>query len=89
MGVGIGTYGVCWRQRTEVASPPSDWLVSLAEFNFGTIYDYDVDVVRGSGFTSQKATTSVMIQSPVVSTDGIAEIRILIRRSLQFWKDIA
>jgi hypothetical protein len=87
MGAALGTYGVVYRQLTEVGSPPGDWLVSLTEFQFGTIFDYDVDVVRGNGYVAKKLTTGVTIASPTISTDGILEVRIIVRRNLPLWKD--
>ena len=89
MGAALGTYGVVYRQLTEVGSPPGDWLISLTEFNFGTIFDYDCEVVRGNGYVTAKATTSVKITSPSISADGVLEVRIIIRRSLPLWKDAA
>ena len=89
MGAALGTYGVVYRQVTESASPPQDWILSLTEFSFGTIFDYDVDVVRGAGFVTTKTATSVTIASTRVSTDAILEARITIRRALPLWKDIS
>lgn len=88
MSVGAGVYAVVYRQFTEVASPPGDWLLSLTEFQFGTINDYDVDIVRGNGFVSIKGLTSVRITALSVSGDGIIEARITIRRALPLWDDI-
>ncbi len=88
MGAGLGTYGVVYRRLTEVGSPPGDWILSLTEFAFGIIDDYDAELVRGAGFVTSKAVASVRFTSTQVSIDGILEARILIRRALALWKDI-
>lgn len=87
MGAALGTYGVVYRQLTEVGSPPGDWLISLAEFQFGIHQDYDCEVVRGNGYVTAKTATTVKITSPSISSDGILEVRIIIRRALPLWKD--
>lgn len=89
MGAALGTYGVVYRRSTETGSPPKAWDVSLTEFQFGIIDDFDVDVVRGAGFVSLKTTTALIIDSPQISRDGILELRIICRRSLLLWDDIS
>ena len=89
MGAGAAAYAVVYRQLTEVGSPPGDWLLSLAEFQFVASTDYDCDVVRGAGFVTSKAAASVRIRGTEVSNDGILEARITIRRNLPLWDDIA
>lgn len=89
MGAALGTYAVVYRRTTESGSPPKAWDISLAEFQFGTTDDFDADVVRGAGFVSLKTTTALIIDAPQVSRDGIGEVRIIIRRSLPLWKDVA
>lgn len=89
MAAGASSYAVVYRQVTEVASPPGDFIISLAEFAFGDATDYDADVVRGNAFVSSKATGSVRITGTTVSIDGIIEVRILIRRALALWANIS
>lgn len=89
MGAALGTYGVVYRRVTESGSPPVAWDVSLTEFQFGIVDDFDVDVVRGAGFVSLKTTTALIIDAPQVSRDGVQEIRIICRRAMLLWDDIA
>ena len=88
MGAALGTYAVVYRQVSEVASPPGDFIISLSEFGFGIIQDYDAELTRGNGFVTSKAVGTVRISSPSVSLDGILEVRIIVRRALPLWKDI-
>ena len=89
MGAGAAAYAVVYRQLTEVGSPPGDWLLSLAEFQFVAATDYDCHVVRGAGFVTAKTNTTVRIRGTEVSNDGILEAQIVIRRNLPLWDDIA
>ena len=89
MGAALGTYAVVYRQLTEVLSPPKAWDLDLSEFQFGTIYDFDLECVRGAGFLSKKTTTSCIIDSVQTSRDGILEVRIIVRRALPLWDDIS
>lgn len=89
MGAGAAAYAVVYRQKTEVGSPPGDWLLSLTEFQFTRTDDYDCHVTRGAGFVTAKATTSVRIRGTEISNDGILEAQIVIRKDLKLWDDIA
>jgi len=89
VGAALGTYAVVYKQLTEVGSPPGDWLISLTDFAFTVTNDYDCEVVRGNGYVTAKSATSVKITSPSISSDGILEVRIIVRRALPLWKDIS
>lgn len=89
MAAGAASYALAYRQFTEVASPPGDWLLSLTEFTFATADAYDVHVTRGAGFVTAKTATSVRIRGTEVSNDGILEAQIVIRKALTLWDDIS
>lgn len=82
-------YAVVYRQVSEVASPPGDFIISLSEFAFVSAGDYDADIVRGNAFVTQKTSSNLRITGTTVSIDGVIEVRISIRRALALWAPIA
>jgi hypothetical protein len=80
-------YAIVYRQRAEVASPPSDWKVSLTEFTFASEADYDCEITRGNGYVSEKTASYVRCCWNSVTTDAINEVRLTIRKGLKLWDE--